>query len=193
VVTLHRRENQGEPLERICRGLNAVVARFKGLSLVAPLHPNPRVRAVLEARLGGHDRIALTEPLDYPTFVALMKASAGILTDSGGIQEEAPALGKPVLVLRETTERRSSRPWPDWWNAAFRPTRGRGTAPRWERTGTRMAMAGPRSGSPASSRLGSGSTPARHLRGFGPRGPRLLAGRRPVVVYSSGPGRGLTD
>jgi UDP-N-acetylglucosamine 2-epimerase (non-hydrolysing) len=105
VVTLHRRENLGAPLERICRGLRAVVARFPWLSLVAPLHPNPRVRAVLEARLGRLDRIALIEPLDYPSFVALMKESAGILTDSGGIQEEAPALGKPVLVLRETTER----------------------------------------------------------------------------------------
>ncbi len=105
VVTLHRRENLGAPLERICRGLRAALARFPEFSLVAPLHPNPRVRGVLEARLAGHDRIALTEPLDYPAFVALMKESAGILTDSGGVQEEAPALGKPVLVLRETTER----------------------------------------------------------------------------------------
>jgi UDP-N-acetylglucosamine 2-epimerase (non-hydrolysing) len=105
VVTLHRRENFGAPLERICRGLVAVLARIPGLSLVVPLHPNPHVRGVLEARLGGHDRIVLVEPLDYPGFVALMKASTAILTDSGGVQEEAPALGKPVLVLRETTER----------------------------------------------------------------------------------------
>jgi UDP-N-acetylglucosamine 2-epimerase (non-hydrolysing) len=105
VVTLHRRENFGAPLERICRALVEVLARFPALSLVAPLHPNPRVRAVLEERLGEHDRIRLVAPLSYPSFVALMKASAAILTDSGGVQEEAPSLGKPVLVLRETTER----------------------------------------------------------------------------------------
>jgi UDP-N-acetylglucosamine 2-epimerase (non-hydrolysing) len=105
VVTLHRRENLGAPLERICRALVEVVTRFPELSLIAPLHPNPRVRGALEERLGGHDRIRLVAPLDYPSFVALMKASAAILTDSGGVQEEAPSLGKPVLVLRETTER----------------------------------------------------------------------------------------
>jgi UDP-N-acetylglucosamine 2-epimerase (non-hydrolysing) len=105
VVTLHRRENFGAPLKRICLALSEVLARFPGLSLVAPLHPNPNVRAVLEAELGGHERISLIDPLDYPSFVALMKASAAILTDSGGVQEEAPSLGKPVLVLRETTER----------------------------------------------------------------------------------------
>jgi UDP-N-acetylglucosamine 2-epimerase (non-hydrolysing) len=105
VVTLHRRENFGAPLKRICVALSEVLARFPGLSLVAPLHPNPRVRAVLEAEFGGHERISLIDPLDYPSFVALMKASAAILTDSGGVQEEAPSLGKPVLVLRETTER----------------------------------------------------------------------------------------
>ena len=105
VVTLHRRENFGAPMERICRGLDEVLNRFPALSLVVPVHPNPRVRAVLEERLGGHDRVKLVAPLDYPSFVALMKASAAILTDSGGVQEEAPSLGKPVLVLRETTER----------------------------------------------------------------------------------------
>lgn len=105
VVTLHRRENLGAPLERIGRGLLAALARFPALSLVVPLHPNPRVRASLEEQLGGHDRIGLIEPLDYPSFVSLMRASSAILTDSGGVQEEAPSLGKPVLVLRETTER----------------------------------------------------------------------------------------
>jgi UDP-N-acetylglucosamine 2-epimerase (non-hydrolysing) len=105
VVTLHRRESFGAPLDAICRALVEVLARFPALSLVVPVHPNPRVGAVLEGRLGGHDRITLVPPLDYPSFVALMKASAAILTDSGGVQEEAPTLGRPVLVLRETTER----------------------------------------------------------------------------------------
>jgi len=105
VLTMHRRENFGAPMMRICQALVEALARCPTLSIVAPLHPNPRVRAVVEERLGGHERIQLVEPLDYPSFVALMKASAGILTDSGGVQEEAPSLGKPVLVLRETTER----------------------------------------------------------------------------------------
>ncbi len=105
VLTLHRRENLGAPMKRICQALVEVLNRCPALSLVAPLHPNPRVRTVLEEHLGGHDRIRLIEPLDYPSFVALMKAAVAILTDSGGVQEEAPALGKPVLVLRETTER----------------------------------------------------------------------------------------
>jgi UDP-N-acetylglucosamine 2-epimerase (non-hydrolysing) len=105
VVTLHRRENLGAPLARICRALVEALDRFPQLSLVAPLHPNPGVRRVLEARMAGHDRIQLIEPLGYPAFVALLKASTAILTDSGGVQEEAPSLGKPVLVLREATER----------------------------------------------------------------------------------------
>ena len=75
------------------------------MSVVIPVHPNPRVRSVVLSRLGGHDRIHLIEPVGYPAFVALMKASCLILTDSGGVQEEGPTLGKPVLVLRETTER----------------------------------------------------------------------------------------
>jgi UDP-N-acetylglucosamine 2-epimerase (non-hydrolysing) len=105
VLTMHRRENFGAPMTRICQALIEALARCPALSIVAPLHPNPRVRAVVEERLGRHERIQLVEPLDFPSFVALMKASTGILTDSGGVQEEAPSLGKPVLVLRETTER----------------------------------------------------------------------------------------
>jgi UDP-N-acetylglucosamine 2-epimerase (non-hydrolysing) len=105
VVTLHRRENIGPPLEGICGALCEVLDRHPALSLVVPLHLNPRVREVVAGRLGGHERIRLVEPLAYPEFVALMKASRGVLTDSGGVQEEAPALGRPVLVLRATTER----------------------------------------------------------------------------------------
>jgi UDP-N-acetylglucosamine 2-epimerase (non-hydrolysing) len=105
LITLHRRENFGAPLKRICLALRDVLARFPGLSLIATLHPNPRARGVLETELSAHERIRLIEPVDYPSFVALMKASTAILTDSGGVQEEAPSLGKRVLVLRETTER----------------------------------------------------------------------------------------
>lgn len=105
LVTAHRRENFGAPLERICGAVVDLVARHPDLSVVIPVHPNPRVRSVVLSRLGGHDRIHLIEPVGYPAFVALMKASCLILTDSGGVQEEGPTLGKPVLVLRETTER----------------------------------------------------------------------------------------
>lgn len=105
LVTLHRRENFGEPLERTCQALREVVDRDPALSVIFPVHPNPRVRETVFARLGGHDRILLLDPVGYRPFVALMKAAKVILTDSGGVQEEAPSLGKPVLVLRETTER----------------------------------------------------------------------------------------
>lgn len=105
LATAHRRENWGAPLAAICRGLRLALAADPGLSLVLPTHPNPAVRAVVEAELGGVDRALLPGPIAYPGFVALMKACTLVLTDSGGIQEEAPALGKPVLVLRDATER----------------------------------------------------------------------------------------
>jgi UDP-N-acetylglucosamine 2-epimerase (non-hydrolysing) len=105
LVTAHRRENFGAPLGRICAALRDLVDRDPGLSVVFPVHPNPKVREVVSARLGGCRRIQMIEPVGYPGFVALMKGAFLILTDSGGVQEEAPALGKPVLVLREETER----------------------------------------------------------------------------------------
>jgi UDP-N-acetylglucosamine 2-epimerase (non-hydrolysing) len=105
LVTVHRRENFGAPLERICDALRDLVRHDPALSVVCPVHPNPHVGGVVRARLGGLDRVHLIEPVGYLPFVALMKAAALILTDSGGVQEEAPALGKLVLVLRETTER----------------------------------------------------------------------------------------
>lgn len=105
LVTAHRRENFGEPLRRICHGLLDLVERNPDMSHVIPVHPNPHVRAVIHQLLGSHQRISLIDPVGYPAFVALMTAAHVIVTDSGGVQEEAPTLGKPVLVLRDETER----------------------------------------------------------------------------------------
>jgi len=105
LVTLHRRENFGEPLRRICDALARLVEDNLDLQMVLPVHHNPNVRGVVRERFGALDRILLCEPLDYTAFVGAMNRATLILSDSGGVQEEAPALGKPVLVLRETTER----------------------------------------------------------------------------------------
>lgn len=105
LVTTHRRENWGEPHRRVYGALLALVERHDDVELIFPVHPNPRVRDAARAMLGGRERIRLIEPPAYPEFVHLLKASTLVLTDSGGLQEEAPALGKPVLLLRETTER----------------------------------------------------------------------------------------
>jgi UDP-N-acetylglucosamine 2-epimerase (non-hydrolysing) len=105
LVTAHRRENLGVPLTRICTAIARLVERFSDLHVVFPMHLNPRVRRASTELLGGLDRVRLCEPADYVTFVSLMDRSDIILTDSGGIQEEAPALGVPVLVARDTTER----------------------------------------------------------------------------------------
>ncbi len=103
-VTSHRRENFGGGLESIARALRTIAAR-DDVALIFPVHPNPNVRHVIEAELAGLDNVALIEPLDYPHFARLLDIAELMLTDSGGVQEEAPALGKPVLVMRETTER----------------------------------------------------------------------------------------
>jgi UDP-N-acetylglucosamine 2-epimerase (non-hydrolysing) len=105
LVTAHRRENHGEPMERICRAILELVDDFTDLRVLFPVHLSPRVRATVFARLDRHPRVQLVEPLDYGAFVLAMDRAELILTDSGGVQEEAPSLGKPVLVLRETTER----------------------------------------------------------------------------------------
>lgn len=105
LITLHRRENFGEPFNRIGRALKEIVRRNDDVEIVYPVHPNPNVRIPAKKLLGNIHRIHLLKPLDYLPFIQLMKQSYLILTDSGGIQEEAPALGKPVLVLREKTER----------------------------------------------------------------------------------------
>ncbi|MBC2670802.1 non-hydrolyzing UDP-N-acetylglucosamine 2-epimerase [Novosphingobium piscinae] len=103
-VTSHRRENFGGGLEAIARAVRRIAAR-DDVALIFPVHPNPNVRAVMDGALAGLDNVALVEPLDYPHFARLLGLAEIMLTDSGGVQEEAPALGKPVLVMRETTER----------------------------------------------------------------------------------------
>jgi UDP-N-acetylglucosamine 2-epimerase (non-hydrolysing) len=103
-VTSHRRENFGEGMRNIADAI-ADLADRPDVAVIFPVHPNPQVRPLMEQRLGNHPSVALIDPLDYPHFVRLMDMSELILTDSGGIQEEAPSLGKPVLVMRDTTER----------------------------------------------------------------------------------------
>jgi UDP-N-acetylglucosamine 2-epimerase (non-hydrolysing) len=103
-VTAHRRENFGAGMAEIAKGLQEL-ARRDDVAIIYPLHPNPNVGDVMRPALAGFDNIALINPLDYLDFVAMMAASDIVLTDSGGIQEEAPSLGKPVLVMRDTTER----------------------------------------------------------------------------------------
>ena len=105
LATVHRRENWGDRLQTIASGIRQVLDRHPDTSLLLPLHRNPTVREPLQRLLGDHPRVVLTEPLDYDRLVAAMKGCTLLLTDSGGLQEEAPSLGKPVLVLRRTTER----------------------------------------------------------------------------------------
>lgn len=103
-VTSHRRENFGGGMEAIAEAIRRIAAR-PDVAVIFPVHLNPNVRAVMHGALEGLDNVALIEPLDYPHFARLLAISEIMLTDSGGVQEEAPALGKPVLVMRETTER----------------------------------------------------------------------------------------
>lgn len=105
LVTAHRRENFGVPLLDICRALKKIVERNPDVQILYPVHPNPNVQEPVNRELGDHPRIKLCGPMDYASFALAMKRAYLILTDSGGVQEEAPALGKPVLVLREETER----------------------------------------------------------------------------------------
>lgn len=105
VVTVHRRESFGDPLNRICLAILQLADMHDGIRFVIPVHPNPNVSFVIHKILGSHSRIKLREPMDYLSFVSLLKKSYLIMSDSGGLQEEGPALGKPVLVLREKTER----------------------------------------------------------------------------------------
>jgi UDP-N-acetylglucosamine 2-epimerase (non-hydrolysing) len=105
LVTAHRRENFGKPFANICEAVNRITDEHQDVQVLYPVHPNPNVRLAAYRALGGNPAVILCEPLDYFDFVGAMKRAYLILTDSGGVQEEAPALGKPVLVLREKTER----------------------------------------------------------------------------------------
>ncbi len=105
LVTTHRRENLGEPMRHVYQALRDIVTEFEDVEVVFPVHKNPLVRDVVNSELGGIERVKLIDPLEYQPFANLLARSYLVLTDSGGVQEEAPALGKPVLVLRDNTER----------------------------------------------------------------------------------------
>lgn len=105
LLTTHRRESFGPAMSANLKVIRDFVARRKNVCLFFPVHPNPNVKDVAREILGGQDRIHLLNPLDYPDFLAIMKSSWLIISDSGGVQEEAPSLGKPLLVIRENTER----------------------------------------------------------------------------------------
>jgi len=105
LVTAHRRESFGQPLRRICQAIAELTDQFPEVEFIWPLHPNPSVKPVVESLLGRNPRVHLCPPLGYGQFVTAMSRSHLILTDSGGLQEEAPALGKPVLVMRDNSER----------------------------------------------------------------------------------------
>lgn len=105
LVTMHRRENQGEPMRRVFQAMREVVEKYDDVEIVYPVHLNPVVQEAAKDILGNHNRIHLIDPLDVVNFHNLAARSYFIMTDSGGVQEEAPSLGKPVLVLRDTTER----------------------------------------------------------------------------------------
>lgn len=108
LLTAHRRENWGEGIAGICRAARTLVERHPDIRIIFPAHSNPRVRETVEAMLGATDRIHVIAPLAYPEFIAVLKASHLVLSDSGGVQEEAPSFDVPVLVLRETTERQEA-------------------------------------------------------------------------------------
>ena len=105
LLTAHRRESFGDPLRRICAAVDELTRRFPDVRFVYPVHPNPAVREVVAGAFAGNDRVTLLDPLGYHELVTLLDRCWLVLTDSGGLQEEAPSLGKPVLVLRDVTER----------------------------------------------------------------------------------------
>jgi UDP-N-acetylglucosamine 2-epimerase (non-hydrolysing) len=105
LITSHRRESWGEELENICDAIRDIILRFHDVRAIYPVHMNPNVRRTVMARLDNLDRVHLVEPVDYYEFLSLLRRCHLVLTDSGGVQEEAPTFGKPVLVLRKVTER----------------------------------------------------------------------------------------
>ncbi len=108
LVTSHRRESWGEPLERTLAAVQLIVAEHPDIQVLFPAHPNPQVRTQVEAALGGLPRVTVTDPLEYPDLIRALRLASLVLTDSGGIQEEAPTFGTPVVVLRDVTERQEA-------------------------------------------------------------------------------------
>jgi len=105
LLTIHRRESFGSGLESVCRSVLTLISEFQDIEVVVPVHPNPNISSYIRSELSSKSRVHLIEPQDYLPFIYLMERSHIIMTDSGGVQEEAPSLGKPVIVLRNTTER----------------------------------------------------------------------------------------
>lgn len=105
LITGHRRESFGEPFEKFCTAIATLATRYPDIQIIYPVHLNPQVQAPVKKMLSGHANIFLTDPVDYPSIIWLMSQCYFVITDSGGIQEEAPSLGKPVLVTRNVTER----------------------------------------------------------------------------------------
>ena len=168
LVTTHRRESWGGDLEAICTAIREIVQRWANVVVALPVHPNPNVQRPVCQLLGGHPRIKLLPPLNYIPFLALMRRAYLILTNSGGVQEEAPSLGVPVLVLRKTTER------PEAAEAEFadfaRAARRRGNFRDWARV-----VGEDSSGSIFS--FGRGIEEGRSLRASGAQWDRLDSGR----------------
>ncbi len=104
-MTGHRRESFGDPFKNICSAISAIADKYKDVQVIYPVHLNPNVRETVFSMLKGRENVHLIEPLDYPKMIWLLKRAYIVLTDSGGIQEEAPSLEKPVLVMRDVTER----------------------------------------------------------------------------------------
>ncbi|PRY35230.1 non-hydrolyzing UDP-N-acetylglucosamine 2-epimerase [Umezawaea tangerina] len=123
LVTVHRRESWGAPLHRVLHAVRSIADRHPDIRILLPAHPNPVVRAQVREVLGGHRGIVITEPLDYSDLVRALVRAALVLTDSGGIQEEAPSFGVPVLVLRDSTERMAAVEAGSAWVVGTDPTR----------------------------------------------------------------------
>ena len=159
LLTAHRRENHGPRMEAICRAIVALVSEFDDIEFAIPVHPNPEVRATFERLRVAHERVRLMPPLSYPRLVAEMARAHLIVTDSGGIQEEAPFLKKPVLVMRDSGRKRSNLAWRGWSGAKPHPSSApcascspmRMHTPRWPRAARPMATAmRPRASAPRS-------------------------------------------
>jgi UDP-N-acetylglucosamine 2-epimerase (non-hydrolysing) len=140
LVTAHRRESWGEPLSRVLHAVRVIVERHTDLIALLPVHPNPAVGAQVQSALGNHPRVAITGPLDYPDLVRVLRFADLVLTDSGGIQEEAPSFGTPVLVLRDVTERREAIDAGCAWLVGTEPARIVSEAERVLASGLRIAL-----------------------------------------------------